>query len=141
MDVVGLQGSVYSVYHRGCRANFEKWVENMYQEVDLLVTVYYIIYVNLGLFVGTNLPSSRKSDSISITTTVLYLPFWSWWTNVGGTHQLIVVSVVHHIFNLFKKLTYYQQLSKTHSTRLLLRLKLAQRAAAVAIGVKTKGKN
>ena len=56
----------------------------------------------LGLFVLGPIFHQVEKVILSLTTTVLYLPFGLGGLIIGGTHQLIVVSGVHHIFNLLE---------------------------------------
>ena len=74
---------------------------------------------------------------LSLTTTVLYLPFGLGGLIIGGTHQLIVVSGVHHIFNLLES----NLVTSTGSDPLnaiITAAMTAQLGATLAVGVKTK---
>ena len=141
VDVVGLQGSVLPAFIIGVvGANFEKWVRKYVPEVlDLLVTPFITLFVMsiLGLFVLGPIFHQVEKVILSLTTTVLYLPFGLGGLIIGGTHQLIVVSGVHHIFNLLE----INLLSATRQNpfnAIITAAMTAQGAAAVAIGVKTK---
>ena len=141
VDVVGLQGSVLPAFIIGVvGANFEKWVRKYVPEVlDLLVTPFITLFVMsiLGLFVLGPFFHQVEKVILSITTTVLYLPFGLGGLIIGGTHQLIVVSGVHHIFNLLE-INLLSATGQNPFNAIITAAMTAQGAAAVAIGVKTK---
>ena len=141
VDVVGLQGSVLPAFIIGVvGANFEKWVRKYVPEVlDLLVTPFIILFVMsiLGLFVLGPIFHQVEKVILSLTTTVLYLPFGLGGLIIGGTHQLIVVSGVHHIFNLLE-INLLSATGQNAFNAIITAAMTAQGAAAVAIGVKTK---
>ena len=71
------------------------------------------------------------------TKAVLSLPFGLGGLLIGGVHQIIVVSGVHHIFNLLE----IQLLAADHANpfnAIITAAMTAQGAATVAVGVKTK---
>ena len=141
VDVVGLQGSVLPAFIIGVvGANFEKWVRKYVPEVlDLLVTPFITLFVMsiLGLFVLGPIFHQVEKVILSLTTTVLYLPFGLGGLIIGGTHQLIVVSGVHHIFNLLE-INLLSATGQNPFNANITAAMTAQGAAAVAIGVKTK---
>ena len=141
VDVVGLQGSVLPAFIIGVvGANFEKWVRKYVPEVlDLLVTPFITLFVMsiLGLFVLGPIFHQVEKVILSLTTTVLYLPFGLGGLIIGGTHQLIVVSGVHHIFNLLE-INLLSATGQNPFNAIITSAMTAQGAAAVAIGVKTK---
>lgn len=143
VDVVGLQGSVLPAFIIGVvGANFEKWVRKYVPEVlDLLVTPFITLFVMsiLGLFVLGPFFHQVEKIILTITTTVLYLPFGLGGLIIGGTHQLIVVSGVHHIFNLLE-INLLSATGQNPFNAIITAAMTAQGAAAVAIGVKTKSK-
>ena len=141
VDVVGLQGSVLPAFIIGVvGAIFEKWVRKYVPEVlDLLVTPFITLFVMsiLGLFVLGPIFHQVEKVILSLTTTVLYLPFGLGGLIIGGTHQLIVVSGVHHIFNLLE-INLLSATGQNPFNAIITAAMTAQGAAAVAIGVKTK---
>jgi len=141
VDVVGLQGSVLPAFIIGVvGANFEKWVRKYVPEVlDLLVTPFITLFVMsiLGLFVLGPIFHQVEKVILSLTTTVLYLPFGLGGLIIGGTHQLIVVSGVHHIFNLLE-INLLSATGQNPFNAIITAAMTAQGAAAVGIGVKTK---
>ena len=141
VDVVGLQGSVLPAFIIGVvGANFEKWVRKYVPEVlDLLVTPFITLFVMsiLGLFVLGPIFHQVEKVILSLTTTVLYLPVGLGGLIIGVTHQLIVVSGVHHIFNLLE-INLLSATGQNPFNAIITAAMTAQGAAAVAIGVKTK---
>ncbi|MGM3036788.1 PTS transporter subunit EIIC, partial [Bacillus cereus group sp. BC41] len=71
------------------------------------------------------------------TEALLSLPFGLGGLLIGGVHQIIVVSGVHHIFNLLES----QLVANTGANpfnAIITAAMTAQGAATVAVGVKTK---
>ncbi|MGT2712156.1 PTS beta-glucoside transporter subunit IIBCA [Streptococcus oriscaviae] len=140
IPVVGLQGSVLPAFIIGILgANFEKAVRKVVPEVlDLLVTPFVTLFVMsiLGLFVIGPVFHVVESYILVATQTVLNLPFGLGGLLIGGVHQIIVVSGVHHIFNFLEA-----QLVATGANpfnAIITAAMTAQGAATVAVGVKTK---
>ena len=121
-------------------ANFEKWVRKYVPEVlDLLVTPFITLFVMSILWticIRPNLPSSRKSDSFTYNNCIVFT-IGLGGLIIGGTHQLIVVSGVHHIFNLLE-INLLSATGQNPFNAIITAAMTAQGAAAVAIGVKTK---
>ncbi|EDK76211.1 PTS system IIABC component [Streptococcus pneumoniae SP6-BS73] len=142
IPVVGLQGSVLPAFIIGVvGAKFEKAVRKVVPDViDLLVTPFVTLLVMsiLGLFCHWNQFSTLlKTTSFIATKAILSMPFGLGGFLIGGVHQLIVVSGVHHIFNLLE----VQLLAADHANpfnAIITAAMTAQGAATVAVGVKTK---
>ncbi len=79
-----------------------------------------------------------KIDFFHLQQLVLYLPFGLGGLIISGT-QLIVVSGVHHIFNLLEIIIIL--VDKTHSNMIITAAMTAQGAAAVAVVLKQKESN
>lgn len=140
IPVVGLQGSVLPAFIIGLvGAKFEKVVRKVVPEVlDLLVTPFITLFVMsiLGLFVIGPVFHVVENYILSATQAVLNLPFGLGGFFIGGVHQVIVVSGVHHIFNFLEA-----QLVATGANpfnAIITAAMTAQGAATVAVGVKTK---
>lgn len=140
IPVVGLQGSVLPAFIIGLvGAKFEKVVRKVVPEVlDLLVTPFITLFVMsiLGLFVIGPVFHVVENYILSATQAVLNLPFGLGGFFIGGIHQVIVVSGVHHIFNFLEA-----QLVATGANpfnAIITAAMTAQGAATVAVGVKTK---
>lgn len=141
IPVVGLQGSVLPAFIIGVvGAKFEKMVRKVVPDVlDLLVTPFVTLLVMsiLGLFVIGPVFHVVENYILIGTKAILGLPFGLGGLLIGGVHQLIVVSGVHHIFNLLE----VQLLAADHANpfnAIITAAMTAQGAATVAVGVKTK---
>ncbi|HEU9130707.1 TPA: sucrose-specific PTS transporter subunit IIBC [Streptococcus pneumoniae] len=141
IPVVGLQGSVLPAFIIGVvGAKFEKVVRKVVPDViDLLVTPFVTLLVMsiLGLFVIGPVFHVVENYILIATKAILSLPFGLGGFLIGGVHQLIVVSGVHHIFNLLE----VQLLAADHANpfnAIITAAMTAQGAATVAVGVKTK---
>ena len=141
IPVVGLQGSVLPAFIIGVvGAKFEKAVRKVVPDViDLLVTPFVTLLVMsiLGLFVIGPVFHVVENYILLGTKAILSLPFGLGGFLIGGVHQLIVVSGVHHIFNLLE----VQLLAADHANpfnAIITAAMTAQGAATVAVGVKTK---
>ena len=141
IPVVGLQGSVLPAFIIGVvGAKFEKALRKVVPDVlDLLVTPFVTLLVMsiLGLFVIGPVFHVVENYILLGTKAILALPFGLGGFVIGGVHQLIVVSGVHHIFNLLE----VQLLAADHANpfnAIITAAMTAQGAATVAVGVKTK---
>ena len=141
IPVVGLQGSVLPAFIIGVvGAKFEKTLRKVVPDVlDLLVTPFVTLLVMsiLGLFVIGPVFHVVENYILFGTKAILALPLGLGGLVIGGVHQLIVVSGVHHIFNLLE----VQLLATDHVNpfnAIITAAMTAQGAATVAVGVKTK---
>ncbi|HGQ8127911.1 TPA: sucrose-specific PTS transporter subunit IIBC [Streptococcus pneumoniae] len=141
IPVVGLQGSVLPAFIiGGVGAKFEKAVRKVVPDViDLLVTPFVTLLVMsiLGLFFIGPVFHVVENYILIATKAILSMPFGLGGFLIGGVHQLIVVSGVHHIFNLLE----VQLLAADHANpfnAIITAAMTAQGAATVAVGVKTK---
>ena len=141
IPVVGLQGSVLPAFIIGVvGAKFEKALRKVVPDVlDLLVTPFVTLFVMsiLGLFIIGPVFHVVENYILFGTKAILALPFGLGGLVIGGVHQLIVVSGVHHIFNLLE----VQLLAADHVNpfnAIITAAMTAQGAATVAVGVKTK---
>ncbi|HEL2382281.1 TPA: PTS glucose transporter subunit IIA [Streptococcus suis] len=141
IPVVGLQGSVLPAFIIGLiGAKFEKAVRKVVPEVlDLLVTPFITLFVMsiLGLFVIGPVFHVVENYILTATQAILNLPMGLGGLLIGGVHQVIVVSGVHHIFNFLEA----QLVANTGANpfnAIITAAMTAQGAATVAVGVKTK---
>ncbi|HFI0602406.1 TPA: sucrose-specific PTS transporter subunit IIBC [Streptococcus suis] len=141
IPVVGLQGSVLPAFIIGLiGAKFEKAVRKVVPDVlDLLVTPFITLFVMsiLGLFVIGPVFHVVENYILAATQAILHLPFGLGGLLIGGVHQVIVVSGVHHIFNFLEA----QLVANTGANpfnAIITAAMTAQGAATVAVGVKTK---
>ncbi|HEL2204732.1 TPA: PTS glucose transporter subunit IIA [Streptococcus suis] len=141
IPVVGLQGSVLPAFIIGLiGAKFEKAVRKVVPEVlDLLLTPFVTLFVMsiLGLFVIGPVFHVVENYILAGTQAILNLPMGLGGLLIGGVHQVIVVSGVHHIFNFLEA----QLVANTGANpfnAIITAAMTAQGAATVAVGVKTK---
>lgn len=141
IPVVGLQGSVLPAFIIGLvGAKFEKAVRKVVPDVlDLLVTPFITLFVMsiLGLFVIGPVFHVVENYILAGTQAILNLPMGLGGLLIGGVHQVIVVSGVHHIFNFLEA----QLVANTGANpfnAIITAAMTAQGAATVAVGVKTK---
>lgn len=141
IPVVGLQGSVLPAFIIGLvGAKFEKAVRKVVPDVlDLLVTPFVTLFVMsiLGLFVIGPVFHVVENYILAGTQAILHLPMGLGGLLIGGVHQVIVVSGVHHIFNFLEA----QLVANTGANpfnAIITAAMTAQGAATVAVGVKTK---
>ncbi|HFH9838349.1 TPA: sucrose-specific PTS transporter subunit IIBC [Streptococcus suis] len=147
IPVVGLQGSVLPAFIIGLvGAKFEKGVRKVVPEVlDLLVTPFVTLLVMslLGLFVIGPVFHVVENYILAATKALITLPFGLGGLLIGGIHQVIVVSGVHHIFNMLEIQLLAESKAATGVAAnpfnaIITAAMTAQGAATVAVGVKTK---
>ena len=140
IPVVGLQGSVLPAFIIGVvGAKFEKAVRKVVPEVlDLLVTPFVTLLVMsiLGLFIIGPVFHVVEEYILAGTQAILHLPFGLGGFLIGGVHQVIVVSGVHHIFNFLEAKLVAAGANPFNA--IITAAMTAQGAATVAVGVKTK---
>lgn len=141
IPVVGLQGSVLPAFIIGIiGAKLEKALHKVVPDaLDLLVTPFMTLFVMsiLGLFAIGPVFHVVENYILIGTEALLNLPFGLAGLIIGGLHQVIVVSGVHHIFNLLES----QLVANTGAdpfNAIMTAAMTAQGAATVAVGVKTK---
>ena len=147
IPVVGLQGSVLPAFVIGLLgAKFEKALRKVVPDVlDLLVTPFLTLFVMsiLGLFAIGPVFHQVETFILAGTKAVLALPFGLAGFIIGGVHQLIVVSGVHHIFNMLELQLLTESKAATGIpanafNAIITAAMTAQGAATVAVAVKTK---
>ena len=140
IPVVGLQGSVLPAFIIGVvGAKFEKAVRKVVPDVlDLLVTPFVTLLVMsiLGLFIIGPVFHVVEEYILAGTQAILHLPFGLGGFLIGGVHQVIVVSGVHHIFNFLEAKLVAAGANPFNA--IITAAMTAQGAATVAVGVKTK---
>lgn len=143
IPVVGYQNSVLPAFFIGLLgAKLEKWLHKKIPDVlDLLVVPFLIFLVMsvLGLFVIGPIFHSLENVILAATKAILALPFGLAGLILGGVHQLIVVTGVHHIFNLLEAQLIANE-GKDAFNAIITAAMTAQAGATLAVGVKTKSK-
>lgn len=141
IPVVGYQNSVLPAFFVGLLgAKLEKWLHKHIPDVlDLLVVPFltFLIMSALALFVIGPVFHQVEGYVEIATTWLLGLPLGLGGLVLGGVHQVIVVTGVHHIFNLLEA----NLISATKADPLnaiITAAMTAQLGATLAVGVKTK---
>ena len=141
IKVVGYQNSVLPAFFVGLTgAKLEKWLRKRIPDVlDLLLVPFltFLVMSILALFVIGPIFHEVESYVKVATVWLLSLPVGLGGLILGGVHQVIVVTGVHHIFNLLEA----NLVTSTGSDPLnaiITAAMTAQLGATLAVGVKTK---
>ena len=141
IKVVGYQNSVLPAFFVGLTgAKLEKWLRKRIPDVlDILLVPFltFLVMSILALFVIGPVFHEVESYVKVATVWLLSLPMGLGGLILGGVHQVIVVTGVHHIFNLLEA----NLVTSTGSDPLnaiITAAMTAQLGATLAVGVKTK---
>lgn len=141
IKVVGYQNSVLPAFFVGLTgAKLEKWLRKRIPDVlDLLLVPFltFLVMSILALFVIGPVFHEVESYVKVATVWLLSLPMGLGGLILGGVHQVIVVTGIHHIFNLLEA----NLVTSTGSDPLnaiITAAMTAQLGATLAVGVKTK---
>ena len=141
IPVVGYQNSVLPAFFVGLiGAKFEKWVRKWVPDVlDLLLRplIVFAVMSALALFVIGPVFHAVESYVLAGTEWILALPFGLAGLVLGGIHQVIVVTGVHHVFNLLEA-NLVSNTGKDPLNAILTAAMTAQAGATLAVGLKTK---
>ncbi|WP_288563313.1 PTS beta-glucoside transporter subunit IIBCA [uncultured Streptococcus sp.] len=141
IPVVGYQNSVLPAFFVGLiGAKFEKWVRKWVPDVlDLLLRplIVFAVMSALALFVIGPVFHAVESYVLAGTEWVLNLPFGLAGLVLGGIHQVIVVTGVHHVFNLLEA-NLISNTGKDPLNAIITAAMTAQAGATLAVGLKTK---
>ncbi|PRO65917.1 sucrose-specific PTS transporter subunit IIBC [Alkalicoccus urumqiensis] len=143
IPIIGYQGSVLPAFIAGFfGAKLEKWLRQRIPEaLDLILTPFLtlLIMIFAALFVLGPVFSAVEAAIMAGATFVLDLPFGISGLIIGGLHQVIVITGVHHVFNLFEiQLLADNGLNPFNA--LITAGIAAQGGAALAVGLKTASK-
>lgn len=143
IPIVGYQGSVLPALVLGIiAAKLEKSIRKVMPDVlDLILTPFLTLLVSmiLGLLIVGPIMHTAEVYILDLFKMFLGLPFGIGGAIIGGVHQIIVVSGVHHIFNALE----VELISGTGVNpfnAVITGAIVAQGAAALAVGLKTKDK-
>lgn len=141
IPVVGYQNSVLPAFFVGLiGAKFEKWVRKWVPDVlDLLLRplIVFAVMSALALFVIGPVFHAVESYVLAGTEWILALPFGLAGLVLGGIHQVIVVTGVHHVFNLLEA-NLVSNTGKDPLNAIITAAMTAQAGATLAVGLKTK---
>ena len=141
IKVVGYQNSVLPAFFVGLTgAKLEKWLRKRIPDVLDLLLVPFLTFLVMSILASFVIgPVFHEVESYVKIATVwlLSLPMGLGGLILGGVHQVIVVTGVHHIFNLLES----NLVTSTGSDPLnaiITAAMTAQLGATLAVGVKTK---
>ena len=143
IPVVGYQGSVLPAFFAGIiGAKLERFIRKRVPEtLDLILTPFLtlLIMIMFAMFVLGPIFHIVENSILDGTLFVLGLPIGLGGLLVGFLHQIIVVTGVHHIFNLLE-IQLLESLGKNPFNAIITASIAAQGGAALAVGLKTKSK-
>lgn len=143
IPVVGYQGSVLPAFIAGILgAKLERRIRNKVPEtLDLIITPFLtlLVMIIVSLLIVGPIFHSVEQVILDAATTVLGWPFGISGLIIGGLNQLIVITGVHHVFNMLEiqLLAEYQY---NPYNAIVTCAVAAQGGAALAVGLKTKSK-
>ncbi|WP_024613187.1 sucrose-specific PTS transporter subunit IIBC [Clostridium sp. Ade.TY] len=143
IPIVGYQGSVLPALVLGIiGSKIEKTIRKFMPDVlDLILTPFITLLISmiLGLLVVGPIMHTTEIYILDLFKMFLALPFGIGGAVIGGIHQVIVVTGVHHIFNALE----VELISTTGLNpfnAVITGAIVAQGAAALAVGLKTRDK-
>ena len=143
IPVVGYQASVLPAFIAGILgAKLEKWIRDKVPEaLDLIVTPFMtlLIMITLALFVIGPVFHALEGVILDATLSVLAWPFGLSGILIGGLNQIIVITGVHHIFNMLE-IQLLNELGANPYNAIVTASIAAQGGATLAVGLKTKSK-
>lgn len=141
IPVVGYQGSVLPAFIAGILgAKLERAIRKRVPEaLDLIVTPFLtlLVMISFSLLVIGPIFHMVEQGILKVATNVLSWPFGISGFLIGGLNQLIVITGVHHIFNMLE----IQLLAQYHNNpynAIVTCSVAAQGGAALAVGLKTR---
>ena len=141
IPVVGYQGSVIPAFIAGIiGAKLERIIRKRVPEVlDLIVTPFLtlLVMIILSLLVIGPIFHSVEQGILTVATSVLSWPFGISGLLIGGLNQLIVITGVHHVFNMLE-IQLLSEFKNNPYNAIVTCSDAAQGGAALAVGLKTK---
>lgn len=143
IPVIGYQGSVLPAFIAGIiGAKLEKQIRKRVPDAfDLIVTPFLTLLVMIFLALFVIGPVFHAIEGIILTGTIAVLewPFGISGLLIGGLNQIIVVSGVHHVFNMLE-ISLLESLGYNPYNAIVTCAVAAQGGAALAVGLKSKSK-
>ncbi|QHS21836.1 PTS sucrose transporter subunit IIBC [Virgibacillus sp. MSP4-1] len=143
IPVVGYQGAVLPAFIAGIiGAKLEKSIRKRVPEaLDLILTPFLTLLVMsiLALFAIGPVFHTVENYILDIVLALLELPFGLAGLILGFFNQIIVITGVHHIFNLLE-IQLLENLGENPFNAIVTSAIAAQGGAALAVGLKTKNK-
>lgn len=143
IPVVGYQGAVLPAFISGIvGAKLERMIRKRVPEaLDLILTPFLtlLIMIVAALFVIGPIFHSVEEYLLDGTLAILGLPFGIAGILIGFFNQVIVITGVHHIFNLLE-IQLLEKFGYNPYNAIITASVAAQGGAALAVGLKTKSK-
>lgn len=143
IPVVGYQGSVLPAFIAGIiGAKLERGIRKRVPEsLDLIITPFLtlLVMISLALFFVGPIFHTVEDYILKGTVAVLSWPFGISGLIIGFFNQIIVITGVHHIFNLME-IKLLEQFHFNPYNAIVTCSVAAQGGAALAVGLKTKSK-
>ncbi|MFC3418662.1 sucrose-specific PTS transporter subunit IIBC [Salinicoccus hispanicus] len=143
IPVVGYQASVLPAFIAGIiGAKVERFIRKRVPEaLDLIITPFMtlLIMIALALFLIGPVFHALEGVILDATLSVLAWPFGISGILIGGLNQIIVITGVHHIFNLLE-IQLLDELGANPYNAIVTASVAAQGGATLAVGLKTKSK-
>lgn len=141
IPIVGYQGSVLPALVLGIvAAKIQNWLQRVVPDViDLIVTPFLTLLASLllGFFVVGPIMHSIEIFVFGLVKAFLELPYGIGGLVVGGLHQLIVVTGVHHAFNALE-VELLATTGRDMFNAIITGAIISQGAAALAVAFRTR---
>lgn len=141
IPVVGYQGSVLPALVLGIFASkLQKWFKSFVPDIlDLIVTPFMTLFISMlvGILIVGPIMHTIEIEIFDAVKVFLNLPFGIGGLLVGGLHQIIVVSGVHHVFNALE-IELLATTGQDAFNAIITGAIVAQGGAALAVALKTK---
>lgn len=138
IPIVGYQGSVLPALILGIFASkLQLFLKKVIPDVvDLIITPFLTLFISmlLGLLVIGPIMHALEIFIFNVVKTFLELPYGIGGFFVGGLHQLIVVSGVHHVFNALE-IELLSSTGKDMFNAIITGAIVAQGGAAIAVAL------
>lgn len=138
IPIVGYQGSVLPALILGIFASkLQLFLKKVIPDVvDLIITPFLTLFISmlLGLLVIGPIMHALEIFIFNVVKTFLELPYSIGGFFVGGLHQLIVVSGVHHVFNALE-IELLSSTGKDMFNAIITGAIVAQGGAAIAVAL------
>ncbi len=143
IPVLGYQGSVLPAFIAGLiGAKLERSIRKHTREsLDLILTPFLtlLFMIILSLFIIGPVFHTVEEFILNSTVAILNWPFGISGLIIGSLNQLIVVTGVHHVFNLLE-IQLLERFGYNQYNAIITCSVVAQGGAALAVGLKTKSK-
>ena len=141
IPVVGYQASVLPAFIAGIiGAKLERWIRKRVPEsLDLILTPFLtlLVMIILALLVIGPIFHIVENGILSVAKNVLSWPFGISGLIIGGLNQIIVITGVHHVFNMLE-IQLLAEFQSNPYNAIVTCSTAAQGGAALAVAMKTK---